>query len=67
MAEGLDARADKIKSDLDEARRLREEAQELLADYQRKRKEAEKEAGEILTAAKREAAALEKDAEVKSR
>jgi F-type H+-transporting ATPase subunit b len=66
MAEGLDARADKIKSDLDEARRLREEAQELLVDYQRKRKEAEKEAGEILTAAKREAANLEKDAEVKA-
>jgi F-type H+-transporting ATPase subunit b len=66
MADGLDARADKIKSDLDEARRLREEAQELLADYQRKRKEAEKEASEILTAAKREAAALEKDAEVKA-
>lgn len=66
MAEGLDARADKIKNDLDEARRLREEAQELLADYQRKRKEAEKEAQEILTAAKREAAALEKDAEAKA-
>ncbi len=62
----LDARADKIKSDLDEARRLREEAQELLADYQRKRKEAEQEASEILESAKREAAALEKDAEVKA-
>lgn len=66
MAEGLDARADKIRNDLDEARRLREEAQELLADYQRKRKEAEEEAGEILKAAKREAAALEKDAELKA-
>jgi len=66
MAAGLDDRADKIKNDLDEARRLREEAQELLADYQRKRKEAEQEASEILSSAKREAAALEKDAEAKA-
>ncbi len=66
MAKGLDNRADKIRNDLDEARRLREEAQELLADYQRKRKEAEQEASEILSAAKREAAALEKDAEIKA-
>lgn len=62
----LDQRANKIKDDLDEARRLREEAQELLAEYQRKRKEAEQEASEILAAAKREAAALEKDAEQKA-
>ncbi len=40
----LDDRADKIRSDLDEARRLREEAQSLLAEYQRKRKDAEAEA-----------------------
>ncbi|MGB7285383.1 MAG: F0F1 ATP synthase subunit B [Salaquimonas sp.] len=66
IGKSLDDRADKIKSDLDDARRLREEAQELLADYQRKRKEAEQEASEILTSAKREAAALEKDAEVKA-
>ena len=38
IAAGLDARAAKIKSRLDEAHRLREEAQELLATYQRDRK-----------------------------
>ena len=37
----LDDRADKIRDELDEAKRLREEAQQLMAEYQRKRKEAE--------------------------
>ena len=31
MAKSLDARADKIRNDLDEARKLREEAQQVLA------------------------------------
>ncbi|PCI04181.1 MAG: ATP F0F1 synthase subunit B [Hyphomicrobiales bacterium] len=62
ITKNLDGRADKIRSDLDEARRLREEAQELLAEYQRKRKEAEKEAEGIIAAAKREADALSMDA-----
>lgn len=51
----LDGRADEIKNELDEARRLREEAQSLLADYQRKRQEAEGEADAIIAEAKREA------------
>jgi F-type H+-transporting ATPase subunit b len=51
----LDARADAIKADLDDARRLREEAQELLAEYQRKKVEAENEARAIVEQAKREA------------
>jgi F-type H+-transporting ATPase subunit b len=55
IGKSLDDRADRIRGELDEARRLREEAQQLLADYQRKRSEAEKEAGEIVAAAKREA------------
>jgi F-type H+-transporting ATPase subunit b len=38
--------------------KLREEAQALLAEYQKKRKEAEKEAAEIVEAAKREAEAI---------
>ena len=37
----LDDRADVIRKELDEARRLREDAQSLLADYQRKAREAE--------------------------
>ena len=62
ITKNLDGRADKIRDDLDEARKLREEAQVLLAEYQRKRKEAEKEAEGIVAAAKREADALSLDA-----
>lgn len=54
----LDARADAIRKELDEARRLREEAQELLADYQKKAREAEDEAKAIIDQAKREAEAM---------
>ncbi|WP_142415794.1 F0F1 ATP synthase subunit B [Bartonella massiliensis] len=50
----LDARAKRIKDELDEALRLREEAQEILAEYQRKHAEAEKDAQEIIAAAKHE-------------
>lgn len=54
----LDGRADDIRNELDEARKLREEAQALLADYQRKRRDAEKEAEDIIASAKREADSL---------
>jgi F-type H+-transporting ATPase subunit b len=54
----LDKRAETITNELDDARRLREEAQALLAEYQRKGREAESEAEEIIDQAKREAAAL---------
>jgi F-type H+-transporting ATPase subunit b len=54
----LDSRAETISKELDDARRLREEAQALLAEYQRKGREAESEAEEIIDQAKREAAAL---------
>ena len=66
IAGQLDQRAEKIKDELEEARRLREEAQQLLAEYQRKRKEAEAEAAVIVDAAKREAKALAADAKVKT-
>jgi F-type H+-transporting ATPase subunit b len=55
VGKALDSRADAIRRELDEARRLRDEAQALLADYQRKSREAETEAKEILEQAKREA------------
>lgn len=58
IAGALDQRAAAIKTELDEARRLREEAQALLAEYQRKAREAEGEAEEIIDQAKREAEAL---------
>jgi F-type H+-transporting ATPase subunit b len=55
VVEALDNRADSIRAELDEAKRLREEAQGILADYQRKRGEAEKEAEDIVAMARREA------------
>jgi F-type H+-transporting ATPase subunit b len=66
LGKSLDNRAERIRNELDEARRLREEAQQLLAEYQRKRKEAEKEAADILDAAKREASQLVSEAQKKS-
>jgi len=55
LAKALDDRAGKIHAELDEARRLREEAQAILADYQRKQRDAEKEAEDIIAMARREA------------
>ncbi|WP_339761169.1 F0F1 ATP synthase subunit B [uncultured Hoeflea sp.] len=66
MAGALDKRADQIRNELEEAKKLREEAQQLLAEYQRKRKEAESEAESILSAAEREAAVLREDAKAKT-
>lgn len=66
IARSLDERAANIAKELDEARTLREEAQALLAEYHRKRKEAEKEAGEIVAAAQREASTLLNEAKAKS-
>lgn len=48
----LDQRAIKIKADLDEAQKLKDEAQALLGEYQRKQKDALREAAEIIETAK---------------
>ena len=58
----LDARSARISSELDEARRLREEAQTLLAEYRRRRGEAESEAEAIVSQARREAESLSEEA-----
>lgn len=58
VGKALDQRAESIRKELDDARRLREEAQQLLADYQRKGLEAEAEAKGIVDQARREAEAL---------
>lgn len=61
----LDRRAERIRGELDEAQRLREDAQHLLADYQRKLRETEKEAEEMLAHAQEEAERLKRDGEAK--
>lgn len=55
IASLLDARAEKIRAELEDARRLREEAQTLLASYERKQKEVEGQAQQIVANAKAEA------------
>ncbi|PVA10150.1 ATP F0F1 synthase subunit B [Pelagivirga sediminicola] len=57
IGEMLDKRADGIKSELDEARALREEAQALLATYERKQKDVQDQADRIVAQAKSEATA----------
>ena len=52
IAQMLDRRSLKIKSDLDEAQKLKDEAQALLADYQRKQRDAMREAEEIISNAR---------------
>ncbi len=51
----LDGRAEGIQSELDEARALREEAQSILASYERKQKEVQELADKIVSSAKAEA------------
>ena len=61
----LDQRSAKIKAELDEARRLRDEAEKLLAEYKRKQTEAEREAEAIVTEAKAEAERIAAEAKSK--
>ena len=58
----LDKRAEGIQSELDEARALREEAQSLLASYERKQREVQEQADRIVAAAKDSAAAAAEQA-----
>jgi F-type H+-transporting ATPase subunit b len=55
LAGGLDARAARIRGELDEARRLREEAEKLVAEYRAKQQQAAAEAEAIVAHAKAEA------------
>ena len=58
ITKALDDRAETIRKDIDEARRLREEAQKLLTDYQQKHRTAGQEAEAIVAEARREAEAF---------
>ena len=60
----LDAKSAEIANELDEARRLREEAEALLADYETRRKSAEQQAEEIVTEARETAQRLAEEARV---
>ena len=62
LTAALDRRTEKIRSDLEDARRLREEAVALLAEYKKKFGEAEAEASAIVAQARREAEALSGEA-----
>jgi len=62
VLKALDARSDAIAKELEEARKLRAEAESVLADYKRRAENAEAEAEAILAQAEREAAAYAKEA-----
>jgi F-type H+-transporting ATPase subunit b len=64
VAKSLDARADAIRKELDEARRLREEAQALLADYQSRHRNVGQEADAIVDQARRESEAFSRQTRV---
>jgi F-type H+-transporting ATPase subunit b len=66
LMKALDDRRDRIKAELDEAARLKNEALALLAEYQRKRQEAENEAQSIIAGAKAEAERMAVEATAKA-
>ncbi len=63
--EALDARSTRIKAELDEARRLKEEAQKIVAEYRARRQEAENEAKAIIDSARAEAERYAAEAQAK--
>ena len=65
ILDAIDLRQARIKSELDDAYRLREEAQALLAEFERKGREAESEAEAMIAGAKAEAERLTAEAKTK--
>src|ERR1700744_4931861 len=61
----LDHRADRIKAELDDALRLKEEAAKVLDDYKARRASAEREAQDIVANAKAEAERIAAEAKTK--
>lgn len=66
LAKSLDARGARIKAELDEAAKLKSEALALLAEYQRKRQDAEVEAQSIIAGAQAEAERLAVETKTKA-
>jgi F-type H+-transporting ATPase subunit b len=65
VTEALDHRAARIKAELDDARRLKDEAQKLVAEYRTRRESAVKEAEEIIAGAKSEAERIAAEAKTR--
>jgi F-type H+-transporting ATPase subunit b len=65
VTKALDHRADRIKAELDDARRHKEEAAALVADYKARYASAEREAQDIVTNAKAEAERIAVDAKAR--
>jgi F-type H+-transporting ATPase subunit b len=65
ILQALDHRRDRIKKELDDARRLKEEATKLVAEYRARRASAEREAQEIITNAKADAERIASEAKAK--
>jgi len=61
----LDDRARRVQAELDEARRLKEEAQKLLAEYKAKQRQADEEAVAIIEGAKAEAERIAAESKTK--
>src|ERR1700721_1140635 len=61
----LDHRSDRIKAELDDARRLKDEAAKLLGEYQARHASAEREARNIIDSAKAEAEPIAAEANTK--
>jgi F-type H+-transporting ATPase subunit b len=61
----LDHRRDRIKAELDDARRIKEEAAKVLEQYKARRASAEREAEEIISGAKAEAERIASEAKTK--
>jgi F-type H+-transporting ATPase subunit b len=65
VLKALDNRRDRIKAELDDARRLKDEAAKLLADYRARHASAEKEAQEIIAGARADAERIAAEAKAK--
>ena len=65
MTKALDDRAKRVQDELNEARRLKEEAQKLLAEYQAKQRQADDEAAAIVAGARAEAERFAAEAKAK--
>jgi len=65
LLDALDDRAKRVQAELDEARRLKEEAQKLLAEYKAKQRQADEEAAAIVEGAKAEAGRVAAETKIK--